>query len=293
MIFDIINNDPGFMSSQFMEDLPGAGTYPFMSGDSKKDFIDSLKVKPKDWYYRNNPIKYTVNSHKFRTKEFEDIDWKNSIVMLGCSHTFGVGVTDEHTIAAYLEKFTGKYVVNLGSPGLSNGAIAYNTYYLKEKYPTPIAVVNLWTNMPRWFRIGKGKKLENVALRAYYPDDNKQVQLDDVDKILNTELVNNVIYMKMSNALWKDHPNHIQTCFYDYVIDDSTTNSLFSNLLGYFRVNVNSNDPKLISIARKVFPEIIQLKRSWIDDKSARDNDHWGRETHEKIAKMIASNIKL
>ena len=270
MIFDIINNDPGFMSSQFMEDLPGAGTYPFMSGDSKKDFIDSLKVKPKDWYYRNNPIKYTVNSHKFRTKEFEDIDWKNSIVMLGCSHTFGVGVTDEHTIAAYLEKFTGKYVVNLGSPGLSNGAIAYNTYYLKEKYPTPIAVVNLWTNMPRWFRIGKGKKLENVALRAYCPDDNKQVQLDDVDEILNTELVNNVIYMKMSNALWKDHPNHIQTCIED-----------------------GDKDGKPISITQKVFPEAIMHKRSWTYDTSARDNVHPGREVYGKIAKMIASNLKL
>ena len=124
-----------------------------MSSDSKEDFHNSLKYKPKDWYYRHNPVKYTVNSHKFRTKEFKDIDWKNSIVILGCSHTFGVGVTDDHTIAACLQKITGKYVVNLGCPGLSNGAIAYNSYYLKENYPEPLAMVNLWTTMARWIRI--------------------------------------------------------------------------------------------------------------------------------------------
>ena len=37
----------------------------------------ALDEKPKDWYYRTNEV-YTVNSEKFRTKEFKDIDWKNS-----------------------------------------------------------------------------------------------------------------------------------------------------------------------------------------------------------------------
>jgi hypothetical protein len=76
--------------------------------------------------------------------------------------------------------------------------------------------------------------------------------------------------MKMSNALWKDHPNHIQTCMTDY----------------------RKND-KWFSITQKVFPEAISLKQSWIEDMSGRDNLHPGRETYKKIAKLIASNIKL
>ena len=262
MIFDLINTDPGFMSSEFMEDLPGAGTYPFISCDSKREFIDSLAEKPQDWYYRHNPVEYTINSNKFRTKEFKDIDWKNSIVILGCSHAFGVGVTDEHTISSYLQEITGKYVVNLGHPGLSNGVIAYNSYYLKENYPEPLAVVNLWTNMVRTFYVTP--KIMRLEMKV-----NQKIQVSDI----NTVITNNIMWMKMSNSLWKDHPNHIQLCLNDYFKD---------------------NKPIAIAIAQKVFPEAIRLKDSWQKDKSARDNAaHWGRETNQKIAKLISSNIKL
>ena len=76
--------------------------------------------------------------------------------------------------------------------------------------------------------------------------------------------------MKMSNALWKEHPNHLQLSLYDYHMSG-----------------------RYISIAAKVFPEVIQLNPSWEEDRSARDNQHWGREINEKIAKLIASNLKL
>jgi len=266
MIFDLINTDPGFASSNTLENIPGAGTYSFMPGsyDTKEDFLNSLAEKPQDWYYRHNPVEYTINSHKFRTKEFKDIDWKNSIVLLGCSHTFGIGVTDEHTIAANLEKITGKTVVNLGQPGFSNGLISYNSYYLKENYPTPLGVVNIWTNMVRWFEITpEQRRLETKV----YCD----IEKSTADRI-NTIVTNNIMYMKMSNALWKDHPNHIQLCVSDYKRDLKT---------------------RLLSITQKVFPEVIRLKKGWEQDMSARDNAHWGRETTEKIAKLIASNLKL
>ena len=260
MIFDIVNKDPGFISSSFVENFTDPGTYAFMSCDTKESFEHSLKVKPEDWYYRHNSVEYTINSDRFRTKEFKDIDWKNSIVLLGCSYTFGVGVTDEDTISAQLEKITGKPVVNLGQPGVSNAVIAYNSYYLKENYPTPISVVNLWTGMSRWFRItSEGKRMVNYVFKESASRET-----------LNTEVINNIMHMKMSNALWKDHPNHIQTCIYDCL-----------------------KDGKPVSIAQKVFPEVIELKRRWAEDMSGRDNVHPGKETNKEIAKMIASNIKL
>ena len=85
-----------------------------------------------------------------------------------------------------------------------------------------------------------------------------------------TEVTNNILYMKMSNALWKDHPNHLQLSRYDYY-----------------------KDGEYLSMVAKVFPEVIQLNPSWEEDRSARDNQHWGREINEKIAKLIASNLKL
>ena len=283
MIFDIINKDPGFMSSDALDFISEPGTYNFIErssvGDSKQHFLRSLEEKPKDWYYRTHKVEYTLNSHKFRTKEFKDIDWKNSIVLIGCSCTFGTGVTDDDTIAAYLQKITGKYVVNLGQPAASNGVIAYNSYYLKENYPTPLAVVNIWTTIARWFWI-RGNKQLLFELFDYklFADSNKLESMDmkhpgsqyiSEDKLI-TEATNNILYMKMSNALWKDHPNYLQLSRHDY-----------------------PKNGKYISMAAKVFPEIIQLKHHWANNADARDNLHWGRQTNKEIAKMIASNLKL
>ena len=264
MIFDVINNrNPGFISSNALDKIKQPGTHSFLHGDAESEFRKNLKVKPKDWYYRTNKVEYTLNSNKFRTKEFKDIDWKNSIVLVGCSLTFGLGVTDEDTIAAHLQKNTGKNVVNLGQTGISNSVIAYNSYYLKENYPTPLAVVNIWTTMMRWWYINH----KNLVSQTRYYNCNA----DDVteDKIL-TEVTNNILYMKMSNALWKDHPNYLQFSLHDY-----------------------HKSGRYISIAAKVFPEVIQLKNSWVDCMDARDGDHWGRETTKKVAKLIASNLKL
>ena len=272
MIFDIINKDPGFMSSDALDFISEPGTYNFVErndvGDSKKHFLHSLKEEPKDWYYRTHKVEYTLNSHKFRTKEFKDIDWKNSIVLIGCSFIFGMGVTNNDTIAAYLQEITGKYVVNLGQPGASNGVIAYNSYYLKENYPTPLAVVNLWSTMARWFRINYESKQKYLMFELL--DYNPLANSGNMESEVITEVTNNIIHMKMSNALWKDHPNHLQLSRYDY----------FKN-------------GKYISIAAKVFPEAIQLKHSWVDSRNARDKEHWGRDVNEKIAKLIASNLKL
>ena len=270
MIFDIINKDPGFISSHVLKEFDSAGTYDFASTDSREDFARNLKRQPDDWYYRTRKVEYTLNSHKFRTKEFKDIDWKNSIVLFGDSYTFGVGVTDSHTISSCLERITGKYVVNLGSPGLSNGAIAYNSYYLKENYPEPLAVVKLWTNMVRWFYVTPEKRM----MAMVYSDMGKDysAETDGHHNRINTIISNNIMYMKMSNALWKHHPNHIQTCMADYSMNF---------------------DVKMLSITQKVFPEAIQFKSSWELDNTARDCSHGGKETLEKIAKMIASNLKL
>ena len=280
MIFDIINWDPGFMRAGFLDHLKAPGVHSFIPVDSKGNFAVSLEKKPEDWYYRTNKVEYTLNSERFRTKEFKDIDWKNSIVLLGCSCTFGTGVTDDDTIAAYLQRITGKYVVNLGQIAASNSAIAYNSYYLKEHYPTPLAVVNIWTNIHRWFWICCEEKNKHLMFELL---DNKLLckgndSIDMTDpksrritkhKVVS-EVTNNILYMKMSNALWKDHPNHLQLARYDYY-----------------------KDGEYLSMVAKVFPEVIQLNPSWEEDRSARDNQHWGREINEKIAKLIASNLKL
>ena len=179
-----------------------------------------------------------------------------------------------------MQRITGKYVVNLGQIAASNSAIAYNSYYLKENYPTPLAVVNIWTNIHRWFWICSEEKFKHLMFEHLdckpLSKGNDSIDMTDPNprrvtkhKVV-TEVTNNILYMKMSNALWKDHPNHLQLSRYDYY-----------------------KDGEYLSMVAKVFPEVIQLNPSWEEDRSARDNKHWGREINEKIAKLIASNLKL
>ena len=47
-----------------------------------------------EWKYATKRIEYHVNSDGYRTKEWSDVHWKNSIVLLGCSYVYGVGVAE-------------------------------------------------------------------------------------------------------------------------------------------------------------------------------------------------------
>lgn len=64
----------------------------------------------------SNPLTYDINSHGFRTKELDSFD-SNSIMLLGCSMTFGIGVHEETTFAHHLSKYLDDPIINLGYPG--------------------------------------------------------------------------------------------------------------------------------------------------------------------------------
>ena len=46
MIFDIINGDPGFMSSGFLDGVTAPGVHSFLPVDTRADFIENLKKNP-------------------------------------------------------------------------------------------------------------------------------------------------------------------------------------------------------------------------------------------------------
>lgn len=125
------------------------GTYNFFMGDSEEMFKKNLKIQSDDWYYKDKKIEYTINSYGYRTKEFDEIDWKNSILLFGCSCVFGVGVSDDETLSHYLSKILNKDVINLGIPGGSNELIVNNSLMFKKKFGAPYGVIIMWTTMDR------------------------------------------------------------------------------------------------------------------------------------------------
>lgn len=90
-----------------------------------------------------------VNSMGYRAPEFDTVDWKNSIVLLGCSFVYGTSINNEDTISTNLEKITGRPVINMGVPGSSIVYSFVNQLKLYEHGIHPYAVVNCWTTTHR------------------------------------------------------------------------------------------------------------------------------------------------
>jgi len=115
-------------------------------GDSLDYFNVNLTRESKDWYYRDNKVYYNLNKDKYRTKDFENIDWNNSIVVFGCSHVFGTGLEEINTFSSKIEAKTGIPTINMGTPGGSIYRSLNDSILLAEKGFTPKAVVFLWTD---------------------------------------------------------------------------------------------------------------------------------------------------
>lgn len=130
--------------------LPSYAQSGLFSGhDSEELFQKNLKKMPSYWYYANHEVNYTINKHGYRTKEFESIDWAKSVVIFGCSNVFGIGLDDQDTISFQLSKMLGLDVVNMGVEGSSIDYSLANAVILKNNYPTPLAVINLWSGIDR------------------------------------------------------------------------------------------------------------------------------------------------
>jgi hypothetical protein len=115
--FEILNG--GNQQVGKSQALPKTAAYDWFSYDDQATYEANLKTQPADWEWRTRRVRYTVNSQHYRCPEWSDIDWSNSILMLGCSMVFGLGLDDDQTVTASLSRKLGMPVINLGVPGSS------------------------------------------------------------------------------------------------------------------------------------------------------------------------------
>jgi hypothetical protein len=132
--------------THLVDDKPSTN---FSGNDGPVEFARHLETAPPNWHYRTKEVTYTVNASGYRTREWKDIDWKNSIVLLGCSNTFGIGLSDDETISYHLERLSGRPVINLGYPSASNELILNNCTAMLETFGSPYAVAINWSCIDR------------------------------------------------------------------------------------------------------------------------------------------------
>jgi len=250
----------------------------FTGTDSWSKFDESLKTAPQDWTYRSLNVKIKKNKFGYRTEEFENVSWPHSIVLFGCSNVYGVGLSDEHTIAEQITRKTGIPVINLATPGTSPIFNVHNSMMLREKYPTPLAVVYVWPDIYRNFVHGKDSKrfhagswrlfknVEDVELQAYKKYYEAWLQIEQAPKLQG------LLLQLQARQLWYGTSTKVFEC------------SFTPDLPGVVSLN--------LPCSQEVKNKIATLRNNYFMD-FARDCIHPGIVSAENAADIIINNLKL
>lgn len=121
----------------------------FAGTDTAELFIENLKIMPEEWHYRLKTITYSRNKFGYRGPEFEGVNWNNSIIVLGCSNVFGIGVAEDETLPYFIQNNTGITTVNMGIAASSIYHSYYNIMSIIEAGNTPIAIVHVYSALDR------------------------------------------------------------------------------------------------------------------------------------------------
>lgn len=181
------------------------------------------RVDPK---YLTRDIQYTFNSQGYRTKELNELDDK-FVLILGCSHTEGIGLFNEDIWCNQLCDRLGIDRLNLGKAG-SGPDIQYinSLQYVKNNYPTPDLVIIQW---PQTFRRSFSYNTNDGIVLKHH-NVNTQDERRDTEWFLNrycgedtAEMyVNNYTAYNSTNILWKsvNVPVYNWTWTGDFDFDD-------------------------------------------------------------------------
>lgn len=180
----------------------------FSSSDSLELFNSNLKTQSADWHYRTKEITYKSNANGYRADEWDTIDWKSTVVVFGCSCTVGVGLAEDETVTEQLSTMLNRPVVNMGVSASSMQFSFINSTLLSKHFPTPYAVVNIWTNIDR-FTIFKKQLIDHAGPwddTAMYKEyaNNQYHSMTEARYIANA-----------SREMWKDRCKYYSASFFD------------------------------------------------------------------------------
>lgn len=115
----------------------------WLGSDTEKKFNTNLKIQPANWYYRTNSVTYKLNSNKYRCPEWEEINWSESWIVLGCSCVQGIGLDESDVLSSRLAELLNSSVINLGMGATGPNAIMFNSIRLIDNDIRPKGVIIL------------------------------------------------------------------------------------------------------------------------------------------------------
>ena len=305
-------------------------TIAFTGPQEQLEFTQALAMAELiDWRYRKEQISYTFNTEGFRNDfDFDTVDWHKSVGVIGCSHIFGKGVNQRHTVPSYIGKELEMQTVNLGCEGASIRTVFNNVIHLIEKY-NPKAIAILWPRINRvslsykWDTIENGwsnldmtgTEKEVSLFRPKEPDQyglisNEEVQLrfrdlwprlDESHFIENQDMVYQLNLYRQTLKLLA-HAKNID--LYDFALDKIVGKKMnqldqvkapypeFMKANFNYRGDFDKQNPGWINMPK-------EHRQWWVDNVCARDivsikdgpaGAHFGPVLNKAIAKLIIEN---
>jgi len=174
--------------------------------DTPKAFHKNKKRLGPDWYYHDKEIEYQFNELGFRNKPFSQVDWKNSVVVIGCSCVMGVGNAEEDGVCGQLEQILQMPVINLGVSGSAIDWACRNSLVLHECFPHPKAIVQLWTALGRYSDYYAGGGFSPILPH------NTPIYCAKHDWE-----VRSIHYVEADRALWRNKTRYYDATWYKHV----------------------------------------------------------------------------
>lgn len=131
---------------------------PWWAGDNHEEVTRLQSIAPATWRYHHDTVAYRFNSHGYRMAEWSEVRWDQYILVLGCSHTMGVGFDYDLLWSTRASKLIDHSVVNLAVAGSGTERVLANLSALLLYAPRPPRqIIIQWPDLYRlrgWDRKG-------------------------------------------------------------------------------------------------------------------------------------------
>jgi hypothetical protein len=200
-----------FPNAFLFHDQDGKGSFEYADTDNKKNFKKNRQLQPASWPYHKKRITYIINSNGYRAPEWDAVDWKESVVIFGCSCTAGIGVAEDETISYQLSQLINRPVINLGAGGSSMLFSFFNSLrILENNLPIPYAVVQNWTTTNR-FPIFRDTQVYHMG-----PWDSKSSFFKEYTSESDTQSMIMSKYISASSrTIWESKTRYASVSYFD------------------------------------------------------------------------------
>tara|TARA_E500000318_G_scaffold111298_1_gene129383 strand:- start:13505 stop:14365 length:861 start_codon:yes stop_codon:yes gene_type:complete len=247
----------------------------WIAADYEDTFNENYKKYPQFLeYYKKRPIKYYINKQNFRSKtDFEPNKDKKLNIVIGCSHTFGIGLHWEHTWPVILNKQLNTDFINLGIPGGCMEA----SYITLKRFIDMYDVQNVFHLQPvyaRYLVFNNSKLVSFISIQ------------ENIFKLLRFFFTENYIKSLFHDPDYMvySHIKHLENI--KYICQERNIPYFYSSSL-----------PKKIppghhSLSTLPKDELAEQKESWKHDILARDLSHPSFHANKEVAEKFYTYFK-